>query len=66
MKNNYQSCINTKYNFSSELYLAERAVPKYNKHVVNILSRKLTEKMSVMDFGAGIGVLASIVTTTKQ
>jgi Methyltransferase domain len=55
-----QTVLSKEYALSSELFLAEKAVPRYNNYIVKLLSKYYKGDGKVLDFGAGIGVLASI------
>ena len=61
MDNNYQNIDVKKYNLSSELWVTEKNLPLYNREVLkNVTKYFIPSKMNVLEFGAGIGVIACL------
>ena len=63
--NNFQNSSNNDYSGMKELWDQEQYMPKYNKDLVFQFHKAIKRispdlKGDVLDFGAGIGVLASI------
>ena len=48
------------YSGTNELWINERSLKKYNRHIVSQFSHKLNANDRILEFGAGIGTLASI------
>jgi 2-polyprenyl-3-methyl-5-hydroxy-6-metoxy-1,4-benzoquinol methylase len=55
-----QTKIKTDYSGTTELYMVENALKKYNSYIINLISEYWTKEFSVLEFGAGIGTLAKI------
>lgn len=61
-KNNYQDSKlnNLKYSGSDELFNSEKYLKSYNNHIVSLLDQQSHGDISILDFGAGIGTLATL------
>jgi 2-polyprenyl-3-methyl-5-hydroxy-6-metoxy-1,4-benzoquinol methylase len=57
-KNSLQTDKNTKYAGSAELLSAEINLIRYNRDIVKQIVRKTTNRIRILEFGAGIGTLA--------
>jgi len=55
-----QHASQTAYSGINELWLNERTLNNYNNHIVSKFSSQLNLKDRILEFGAGIGTLASI------
>jgi len=59
-----QNASNTSYSGTNELWANERSLEKYNHHIVSKFASQLKPKDRILEFGAGIGTLASIFRET--
>lgn len=62
MNTNFQDEYRDEYANSHHLKLNEKYFPNYYRHIVNLLLSNLEKQKNILDFGAGIGSLATICT----
>lgn len=55
-----QNASQTSYSGTNELWTNERSLKKYNRYIVSQFSSRLKANDQILEFGAGIGTLASI------
>ena len=61
-----QTTTKTQYSGIKELYTVENTLQNYNSFIIKLISKYWKKEFSVLEFGAGIGTLATIWIHTKK